>query len=198
LITAGCSGSLTTRSGAPGSHSSTLAFKCRRARPRACSSELQTRARYPLCKSFRRNILAGYLHFSPNAIIDLGEKRISRGIYPDATPSLSMTCDHAANRLLELSPLEEIFYGNPGARETLGTRRSRGRKPRNSNVLKILPVTTIRTIDLGGKKISDRLFSRFCAEQSVFFEEQIQRQTPTDSQYGKSGATLGMGPAPET
>jgi hypothetical protein len=31
----------------------------------------------------------------------------------------------------------------------------------NSNVSKILPVTTFRTIDLGGRKISGPLFSRF-------------------------------------
>jgi len=35
------------------------------------------------------------------------------------------------------------------------------RSHRNSNVSKILPVTTLRTIDLAGKKISDPLFSRF-------------------------------------
>jgi hypothetical protein len=44
------------------------------------------------------------------------------------------------------------------------------RKSRNSNVSKILPLTTFRTIDLGGGKISGRLFSRFCAEIRVFFE----------------------------
>jgi hypothetical protein len=32
---------------------------------------------------------------------------------------------------------------------------------RNSNVLKILPVTTLRTIDLGSKKYSGSLFSIF-------------------------------------
>src|SRR5271166_1412310 len=40
----------------------------------------------------------------------------------------------------------------------------------NLNVFKILPLTTLRTIDLGGKKIFDPLFSRFCAEMRVFFE----------------------------
>jgi len=40
----------------------------------------------------------------------------------------------------------------------------------NSNVLNILPVTTLRTIDLGGKKKTGPLFSRFCGELSVFFE----------------------------
>jgi hypothetical protein len=40
----------------------------------------------------------------------------------------------------------------------------------NSNVSKILPVTTLRTIDLGGKKNSGPLFSGFCAKTRVFFE----------------------------
>src|SRR5271155_164593 len=40
----------------------------------------------------------------------------------------------------------------------------------NSNVFKILPLTTFRTIDLGGGKISDPLFSIFCAEARVFFD----------------------------
>jgi hypothetical protein len=44
------------------------------------------------------------------------------------------------------------------------------RHRRNFHVLNILPVTTLRTIDLGGKKISGPLFSRFWAEMSVFFE----------------------------
>ena len=45
-----------------------------------------------------------------------------------------------------------------------------GRQSRNFHVFYILPVTTLRTIDLGGKKISDPLFSRFCAEMRVLFE----------------------------
>jgi hypothetical protein len=40
----------------------------------------------------------------------------------------------------------------------------------NSHVSKILPITTLRTIDLGDKKNSNPLFSRFCAEMRVFFE----------------------------
>jgi hypothetical protein len=40
----------------------------------------------------------------------------------------------------------------------------------NSNVSKILPLTTFRTIDLGGRKISGPLFSRFCAKRRVFLE----------------------------
>jgi hypothetical protein len=39
----------------------------------------------------------------------------------------------------------------------------------NSNVFKILLVTTLRTIDLEGKKSSGPLFSRFCVKASVFF-----------------------------
>ena len=41
----------------------------------------------------------------------------------------------------------------------------------NSNVINILPVTTLRTIDLEGQKYSDPLLSRFCAELSVFSRE---------------------------
>jgi hypothetical protein len=41
--------------------------------------------------------------------------------------------------------------------------------PNNSHVFYILPVTTLRTIDLEGKKISDPLFSRFCEETRFFF-----------------------------
>jgi hypothetical protein len=40
----------------------------------------------------------------------------------------------------------------------------------NFHVLNIVPLTTLRTIDLGGKKNSGPLFSRFCPEQRVFFE----------------------------
>ena len=40
----------------------------------------------------------------------------------------------------------------------------------NPNVSRILPLTTLRTIDLAGRKISGSLFSRFCAEMRVFFE----------------------------
>ena len=38
----------------------------------------------------------------------------------------------------------------------------------NSNVSRILPLTTFRTIDLGGGKNSDPLFSRFYAENESF------------------------------
>ena len=41
---------------------------------------------------------------------------------------------------------------------------------RNSNDSNILPVTTLRTIDLEGKKNFDPLFSKFCGEMSFFFE----------------------------
>jgi hypothetical protein len=39
--------------------------------------------------------------------------------------------------------------------------------------MNILPLTTLRTIDLEGEKNSDPLFSRFYAEMSVFFEGNI-------------------------
>jgi hypothetical protein len=48
-----------------------------------------------------------------------------------------------------------------------------GGRQRNSNVSKILPVTTLRTIDLGGKKISSRLFSIFWTKMRVFFEGNV-------------------------
>jgi hypothetical protein len=38
----------------------------------------------------------------------------------------------------------------------------------NSNVSKILPLSTFRTIDLGGRKISGSLLSIFCGVSSVF------------------------------
>jgi len=49
-------------------------------------------------------------------------------------------------------------------------RTTGGKRHRNSNVWNILPVSTLRTIDLGSKKNSNRLFSRFCGKLSVFFE----------------------------
>jgi hypothetical protein len=66
------------------------------------------------------------------------------------------------------------------ARPTLAKEKAVGYHA-NPNVSKILPLTTFKTIDLGGRKISGRLFSRFCAESSVFFEvfsapEYVQRQ----------------------
>jgi len=53
----------------------------------------------------------------------------------------------------------------------------------NSNVSKILPVTTFRTIDLGGRKFVDPFFSIFCVELRVFFEvffapEYVQARIP--------------------
>ena len=44
------------------------------------------------------------------------------------------------------------------------------RELHNPNVSKILPLTIFRTIDLGGRKISGPLFSRFWAKTRVFFE----------------------------
>ena len=40
----------------------------------------------------------------------------------------------------------------------------------NSNVMNILPVTTLRTIDLGGIKNSGSLFSIFCVKIERFFQ----------------------------
>ena len=54
----------------------------------------------------------------------------------------------------------------------------------NFRVLNILPVTTLRTIDLGGKKIPGLLFSRFCAEASVFFELVKLLGLPSPSRFG--------------
>ena len=60
----------------------------------------------------------------------------------------------------------------------------RSRPQANSNVSKMLPLTTFRTIDLGGRKISGPLFSRFCAKTRVFFEvfsapEYVQKVRPS-------------------
>jgi hypothetical protein len=58
----------------------------------------------------------------------------------------------------------------PGA-PAVSKRELRASTPHhNSNVLNILRVTTLRTIDLGGKKNSGPLFSRFCGKLSVFFQ----------------------------
>jgi hypothetical protein len=43
----------------------------------------------------------------------------------------------------------------------------------NSNVSKILPLTTLRTIDLRGRKNPGSLFSRFCGNLRVFFEVNV-------------------------
>jgi len=51
----------------------------------------------------------------------------------------------------------------------LGSTIADARNHDNSNVSRILPLTTFRTIDLGGKKISDRLFSRFYGETRVSY-----------------------------
>src|SRR5580704_17308440 len=45
----------------------------------------------------------------------------------------------------------------------------------NPNVLNILPLTTLRTIDLEGTKNSDPLFSIFWVETRDFFEELCTR-----------------------
>ena len=58
----------------------------------------------------------------------------------------------------------------PAYRGGLGPKAQAVGRHGNFNVSKILPLTPLRTIDLGGKKSSDPLFSRFCAETRVFFE----------------------------
>jgi hypothetical protein len=50
-----------------------------------------------------------------------------------------------------------------------------GKPARNSNVSKILPVTTFGTIDLEGRKIPGPLFSGFCAVSRVFYFERGAR-----------------------
>src|ERR1700733_6922162 len=50
------------------------------------------------------------------------------------------------------------------------TERWAAARGRNSNVSKILPLTTLRTIDLGGRKLAGPLFSIFCAKTACFFE----------------------------
>ena len=57
----------------------------------------------------------------------------------------------------------------------------------NSNDSKILPVTTLRTIDLEDKKISDPLFSRFCPEASVFSDLAKLRGLASFSRFGNIG-----------
>ena len=66
----------------------------------------------------------------------------------------------------------------------------RSRKQHNLNVSNILPLTTFRTIDLGGRKNPSSLFSRFCAELRVFFEEFSAREIVQQQAY-LSGPTAG-------
>jgi hypothetical protein len=58
------------------------------------------------------------------------------------------------------------WFASFEAQHRNGSRMLRNRH--NSNVSKILPLTTFRTIDLGGRKISGPLFSIFWAETRVF------------------------------
>ena len=51
----------------------------------------------------------------------------------------------------------------------------RQRRRGNSNVSKILPLTTLRTIDLGGKKNSGPLFSRSCRKMRVFLRQVLHQ-----------------------
>ena len=59
-------------------------------------------------------------------------------------------------------------------------------KLRNSNVSKILPLTTFRTIDLGGGKISGPLFSRFWAETRVFLSWDRRLSAPFQPEPNKT------------
>jgi hypothetical protein len=65
-------------------------------------------------------------------------------------------------------PLQMLEPVNPRGAEAIN-RQAGGQD--NSNVSKIVPLTTFGTIDLGGKKISGLLFSRFCAEIEIFFQQ---------------------------
>jgi hypothetical protein len=56
----------------------------------------------------------------------------------------------------------------------------------NSNASNILPLTTLRTIDLRGRKNPGSLFSRFCEKMRVFFDvntapEYVQTDSETYS-----------------
>src|SRR5271156_5638707 len=57
--------------------------------------------------------------------------------------------------------------------------QKRNRRPSdssNSNVSNILTLTTLRTIDLGGQKNADPLFSGFCGEMGVFLRWILHRK----------------------
>jgi hypothetical protein len=64
----------------------------------------------------------------------------------------------------------------------------------NSHVSNILPLTTFRTIDLGGKEFPDPLFSRFCAEMRVFLGKSCTRMCAEEPGLG-AGGHPGLEPA---
>jgi hypothetical protein len=78
-----------------------------------------------------------------------------------------------------------MIFGNPTETPRPASSRTEQQaagEHRNSNVSKILPLTTFRTIDLAGRKNSGPLFSRFCVKMRVFFElfpapESVHNQT---------------------
>ena len=65
----------------------------------------------------------------------------------------------------------------------------------NSHVSNILPLTTFRTIDLGGREFCGPLFSRFCAEMRVFFDENPAPKCVQKGQASSLEVTLGLEPA---
>jgi len=90
---------------------------------------------------------------------------------------------------------------NPREGESLASfllNRCREPEPRNSNVLNILPVTTLRTIDLGGKENSDPLLSRFCEELSGFSKgnsapERVHSRVPGSDTWAGLKKETGLG-----
>ena len=83
-------------------------------------------------------------------------------IFDNLVTGDALMCRHPeAPRLLQRGEGSRAWYFQPSVARNAA---------RNSNVSKILPLTTLRTIDLGGRKISGPLFSRFCAKTRVFFE----------------------------
>src|ERR1700719_3926106 len=64
-------------------------------------------------------------------------------------------------------------FASGAPRRTPKAELQAGRSRHNSNVSNILPLTTFKTIDLGGKKISGPLFSGFWTETRDFLEGKI-------------------------
>jgi len=82
-------------------------------------------------------------------------------------PSLSEPVGHGCSTARESGPRLAFIrpYGGSKMKQ-----RAVGH-PANSNVSKILSLTTLRTIDLAGNKNPGPLFSRFCAKMRVFLRE---------------------------
>jgi hypothetical protein len=81
-------------------------------------------------------------------------------------PSLSEPVGHGCSTARESGPRLAFIrpYGGSKMKQ-----RAVGH-PANSNVSKILSLTTLRTIDLAGNKNPGPLFSRFWAKMRVFFD----------------------------